>query len=68
MRDKKQVTIKVTEQFARDLNLVQATYGIENISKIVQGSVNAQAEAIRRDMAETFRLAMERADRLEDSL
>jgi len=68
MRDKKQVTIKVTEQFARDLNLIQATYGIENISKIVQGSVNAQAEAIRRDMAETYRLTMERVDRLEDNL
>lgn len=47
MRDKKQVTVKMTEQFAKDLNLVMASYGLTDLSYVVRQSVAAQANGIR---------------------
>lgn len=51
MRKKKQVTVRVTEKFAQDLNLIAASYGLDNVSYIVQGSVAAQADYIRARIA-----------------
>lgn len=51
MRDKRQVTVRMTEQFAKDLNLVMASYDLQNASFVVQQSVAAQANAIRERMA-----------------
>lgn len=47
MRTKKQVTVRMTEQFAQDLNLIFLTYGITDATYVVRESVNAQADAIR---------------------
>lgn len=47
MHDKKQVTVKMTEQFADDLNLVMRTYGLTDLSYVVRQSVAAQADALR---------------------
>jgi hypothetical protein len=47
MHDKKQVTVKMTEQFANDLNLVMRTYGLTDLSYVVRESVAAQAAALR---------------------
>ncbi len=47
MHDKKQVTVKMTEQFADDLNLVMRTYGLTDLSYVVRESVKAQADALR---------------------
>jgi hypothetical protein len=52
MRDKKRITIHVTQQFAKDLNLVMASYDLSNVSHVVQQSVAAQANAIRDQVAE----------------
>lgn len=51
MRDRKQVTVKMTEQFAKDLNLLFATYRLTDLSYVVRESVNAQAAAIRARQA-----------------
>ncbi len=51
MREKKQVTARMTEQFAKDLNLIMASYNLQNASFVVQQSVAAQANAIRQGMA-----------------
>ena len=51
MRKKKQVTVRMTEQFAKDLNLIAASYNLDNVSFVVQQSVAAQANAIRARMA-----------------
>lgn len=50
MRDRKQVTVKVTEQFAQDLNLLFASYGLTDVSYVVRESVAAQAEYVRSRM------------------
>lgn len=50
MRDRKQVTVKVTEQFAKDLNLLFASYGLKDVSYVVRESVSAQAEYVRSRM------------------
>jgi len=47
MREKKQVTARMTEQFAEDLNLILATYGLSDVTYVLQQSVAAQAAAIR---------------------
>lgn len=47
MRTKKQVTVKMTEQFGDDLNLVMQTYGLTDLSYVVRESVAAQAAALR---------------------
>ena len=47
MRTKKQVTARMTEQFAEDLNLIFSTYGLSDATYVVQQSVAAQADAIR---------------------
>lgn len=52
MRDRKQVTVKMTEQFAKDLNLVLASYGLTDVSYVVRQSVAAQANGIRKRMTE----------------
>lgn len=51
MRDRKQITVKMTEQFAKDLNLLFASYGLTDVSFAVRQSVAAQANAIRQRMA-----------------
>lgn len=51
MRTKKQVTVKVTEQFAKDLNLLFATHRMTDLSYVVRESVHAQADAIRARIA-----------------
>lgn len=50
MRTKKQITVKMTEQFAKDLNLIFASYGLTDVSFVVRQSVAAQADAIRERM------------------
>lgn len=52
MRTKKQVTVKVTGQFAQDLNLIMASYRMTDVSRIVRESVGAQADAIRARITE----------------
>lgn len=52
MRERKQVTVKMTEQFAKDLNLVFASYGLTDVSYVVRESVAAQAAVIRQRMTE----------------
>lgn len=51
MHKKQQVTVRMTDQFAKDLNLVMASYKLDNVSFVVQQSVAAQANAIRERMA-----------------
>lgn len=51
MREKKQVTVRMTEQFAKDLNLIFASYGLSDATYVVRESVAAQADAIRDRMA-----------------
>lgn len=50
MREKAQVTVRMTEQFAKDLNLLFASYGLTDVSYVVRESVNAQAEYVRERM------------------
>jgi len=47
MREKKQVTVRMTASLAEDLNLIFETYGLTNASYVVGQSVKAQADAIR---------------------
>lgn len=47
MRDKKQVTVKMTEQFGSDLNLIMRSYGLTDVSYVLRESVAAQADALR---------------------
>lgn len=51
MRDKKQVTVRMSERFAQDLNLIFATYGIADATYVVRASVAVQADAIRARIA-----------------
>ena len=44
MREKKQVTARMTEQFAKDLNLLLACTGSTNASSVVQDAVHQLAE------------------------
>lgn len=50
MRDRKRITVKMTEQFAKDLNLIFASYGMTDVSHVVRESVSAQADYIRARM------------------
>ncbi|HEY6018413.1 MAG TPA: hypothetical protein VIY48_00480 [Candidatus Paceibacterota bacterium] len=50
MRERKQITVKMTEQFAKDLNLLFASYGLTDLSYVVRESVAAQAEYVRERM------------------
>lgn len=52
MRTKKQVTVKMTEQFGDDLNLVMRRFGLTDLSYVVRESVKAQADAIRKGSTE----------------
>lgn len=51
MREKKQVTARMTEQFAEDLNLIFEHFGLSDVTYVLQQSVAAQADAIRARMA-----------------
>lgn len=51
MRERKQITVKMTEQFAKDLNLIFASYGMTDVSHVVRESVACQADAIRERMS-----------------
>ncbi len=48
---KKQVTARMTPEFAADLQLIVSYFGITNVSQILYGSVAAQADAIRARQA-----------------
>lgn len=50
MRQKKQVTARITDQFAKDLNLVMACTGTTNASAVVQDAVHQLAEYYRHVM------------------
>ena len=52
MRTKKQVTVKMTEQFGDDLNLVMRRFGLTDLSYVVRESVAAQAAALRKGSTE----------------
>lgn len=52
MRTKRQVTVKMTEQFAKDLNLLFASYGLTDVSYVVRESVAAQATYVRQRMTD----------------
>lgn len=52
MRTRKQITVKMTEQFAKDLNLLFASYRLTDVSYVVRESVAAQAEAVRERIAQ----------------
>ena len=52
MRERKQITVKMTEQFAKDLNLIFASYGLTDVSYVVRESVNAQAVGVREGLQE----------------
>lgn len=51
MSKKKQVTARMTPEFAADLQLIVSYFGITNVSQILYGSVAAQADAIRARQA-----------------
>ena len=55
IRTKKQLTVKVTEQFAKDLNLVLASYGLTDVSYVLRQSVAAQANGIRAGMTARYK-------------
>lgn len=61
MRDKSQVTVRMTEQFAKDMNLIMASYKFDDASYVVRESVACQADAIRKSMA-ARRLAMQKGE------
>ena len=44
---KTRVTIRMTDSFAQDLNLLMASYGLSDVSYIVRESVSAQADYVR---------------------
>jgi hypothetical protein len=52
MRDKQQVAVRMTDQFAKDLNLLMASYKLSDVSYIVRESVGAQADYVRHRMTE----------------
>lgn len=52
MRETKQVTVKMTEQFAKDLNLLMASYRLTDVSYVLRESVSAQAEYVRKRITE----------------
>lgn len=52
MRTKKQVTVRMTERMAQDLNLIFASYKLDNVSYVVQQCIAVQADAIRARIAE----------------
>jgi restriction endonuclease Mrr len=47
MREKKQVTARITPEFARDLNLVMACTKTDNATQVVQDAVHQLAEYYR---------------------
>lgn len=55
MRERKQITVKMTEQFAKDLNLIFATYGKTDVSYVVREGISAQADYIRSRIAESYK-------------
>lgn len=48
---KAQVTVRMTERFTQDLNLIMASYGLADVSYVIRESVARQADAIRERMA-----------------
>ena len=48
MRDRQQVAVRMTSQFAKDLNLLMASYKLSVVSYIVRESVGAQADYVRQ--------------------
>jgi len=48
MRTKKQVTVKVTEQFAKDLNILLACYEGRDVSYVVRRTIELHAGYLRK--------------------
>jgi len=67
MRERKQVTVRMTEQFAKDLNLIMASYKLDNASYVLQQSVAAQANAIRLAMQGAMQPAIQKPDALQEA-
>lgn len=57
---KTQITIRLTESMAQDLNLILATHGLHDVSYVVRESVAVQATAIRKRMATSEPVGRER--------
>jgi hypothetical protein len=55
MRDKQQVAVRMTDEFAKDLNLLMASYKLSDASRIIRAAVGAQADYVRHRM--TARMA-----------
>jgi hypothetical protein len=51
IRDKKQVTVKVTEQFAKDLNVLLAHYGDRDVSYVLRRTIELHAGYLRKRWA-----------------
>jgi hypothetical protein len=51
MRTKKQVTVRMTDQFAKDLNVLLACYGDKGVSYVLQRTIALHAGYIRRRWA-----------------
>lgn len=52
MRDKQQVAVRMTDEFAKDLNLLMASYKLSDASRIIRAAVGAQADYVRHRMTE----------------
>jgi len=52
MRDRKQVTVRMTDQFAKDLNVLLAYYGEKNVSYVLQKVVGLHAGYVRQRWAD----------------
>jgi Arc/MetJ-type ribon-helix-helix transcriptional regulator len=50
MREKKQVTARMTDQFAKDLNLIMACQRMTSATDVVQDAVHKLAEYYRHAM------------------
>ena len=50
MRDKQQVAVRMTDEFAKDLNLLMASYKLSDASRIIRAAVGAQADYVRHRM------------------
>lgn len=50
MRTKKQVTARMTDQFAKDLNMIMACQRMTNATEVVQDAVHKLAEYYRHAM------------------
>ena len=62
MRDRKQVTVRMTEQFAKDLNVLLVHYSESNVSYVLQKVVGLQADHVRQRWADQPIVLQEESD------